>query len=100
MHKSFRRVMALVQKETVQLLRDVRTLLFIVGLPLIELFLFAYAVSLTVYHLPTAVADQSQDKQSRDFIQALVNSQYFDLTLIAQDEAQVRRAIDAGQVKA
>ncbi len=100
MNKSWMRISALIQKETSQLLRDVRTLLFIVGLPLIELFLFAYAVSLTVYHLPLAVADQSQDKQSRDFIQALVNSQYFDFTMAVQNESQVRKAIDAGQVKA
>src|SRR5512140_1164531 len=100
MHKSWMRVSALIQKETSQLLRDFRTLLFIVGLPLIELFLFAYAVSLTVYHLPMAVADQSQDQQSRNFSQALVNSQYFDFTVAVRDEAQVRQAIDAGQVKA
>ncbi len=100
MHKSWMRISALMQKETSQLLRDVRTLLFIVGLPLMELFLFAYAVSLTVYHLPMAVADQSQTTQSRDFIRALVNSQYFDFTVKAQNESQVRRAIDAGQVKA
>src|SRR5512140_3194499 len=100
MRKSWMRVLALIQKETAQLLRDGRTLLFIVGLPLIELFLFAYAVSLTVYHLPMAVADQSQNSESRDFIQALVNSQYFDLALTAQDEFQVRQALDAGEVKA
>ncbi|HLO30878.1 MAG TPA: ABC transporter permease [Anaerolineales bacterium] len=100
MRKSYLRLSALIQKETAQLLRDVRTLVFIVGLPLIELFLFAYAVSLTVYHLPTAVADQSQDVQSRDLIRAFVNSQYFDVTLTAQDEAQVRHALDAGEVKA
>src|SRR5512141_2355918 len=100
MHKSWMRVSALIQKETSQLLRDFRTLAFIVGLPLIELFLFAYAVSLTVYHLPLAVADQSQDAQSRDLIHALVNSQYFDFAMTAQNESQVRQAIDAGQVKA
>ena len=100
MDKSWMRTSALIQKETAQLLRDVRTLVFIIGLPLIELFLFAYAVSLTVYHLPMAVADQSQDEKSREFIHALVNSQYFDFTLAAQNEAQVRNAMDAGQVKA
>jgi ABC-2 type transport system permease protein len=100
MNKSWMRLSALIQKETAQLLRDRRTLLYIVGLPLMELFLFAYAVSLTVYHLPTAIADQSQDMQSRDFIQALVNSQYFDFTLAVQDESQIRLAMDAGQVKA
>ena len=100
MYKSWMRLFALIQKETAQLLRDRRTLLYIVGLPLMELFLFAYAVSLTVYHLPTAVADQSQDMQSRDLIQAFVNSQYFDFTLAVEDEAQIRQAMDAGQVKA
>ena len=100
MNKSWLRLSALIQKETSQLLRDRRNLSYIIGLPLMELFLFAYAVSLTVYHLPTAIADQSQDAQSRAYIQALVDSQYFDFTMKAQDEAGVRRAIDAGDVKA
>jgi ABC-2 type transport system permease protein len=100
MYKNRMRILALIQKETSQLLRDVRNLLYMVGLPVLELFLFAYAVSLTVYHLPTTVADQSQDQRSREFIQALVNSQYFDFSMIAQDEAQVRQEIDTGKVKA
>jgi ABC-2 type transport system permease protein len=100
MNKNRLRVLALIQKETSQLLRDVRNLMYMIGLPVLELFLFAYAVSLTVYHLPTAVADQSQDQRSREFVQALVNSQYFDFTMTAQDEAQVREALDAGKVKA
>jgi ABC-2 type transport system permease protein len=100
MYKNRMRILALIQKETSQLLRDVRNLIYMIGLPILELFLFAYAVSLTVYHLPTAVADQSQDQRSREFVQALVNSQYFDFTMTAQDESQVRNALDAGQVKA
>jgi ABC-2 type transport system permease protein len=100
MYKNRMRILALIQKETSQLLRDVRNLMYMIGLPILELFLFAYAVSLTVYHLPTAVADQSQDRRSREFIQALVNSQYFDFIMTAQNEAEVRQAIDAGKVKA
>jgi ABC-2 type transport system permease protein len=100
MRKNRMRIFALIQKETSQLLRDVRNLLYMIGLPIIELFLFAYAVSLTVYHVPTAVADQSQDERSREFIQALVNSQYFDITMSAQDEDEVRQAIESGQVRA
>jgi len=94
------RLTALIRKETTQLLRDRRTLMFIIALPLIELFLFAYAVSLTVYHLPTAIVDQSHDSQSRAFIQALVSSTYFDETMVAGSEAEAQQAIDAGQVKA
>jgi drug efflux transport system permease protein len=100
MKQSWMRLTALIQKETAQQLRDGRTLLYLIGLPLVELFLFAYAVSLTVYHIPTVVADQSQDAQSRAFVRAMVNSQYFDLTMVVPDEAHVRQAIDDGQVKA
>jgi len=100
MPKRIQRLSALIRKETTQLLRDRRTLMFIIALPLIELFLFAYAVSLTVYHLPTAIVDQSHDSQSRAFIQALVSSTNFDTTLIVQNEAEVVQAIDKGQVKA
>jgi ABC-2 type transport system permease protein len=99
MAKSLQRLRALIYKETVQILRDRRTLMLFFALPLIELFLFAYAVSLTVTHLPTAIVDQSLDARSRDFIQALANSGNFDITLVLQNEQQVRQAMDAGTVK-
>jgi len=100
MSKSFQRLRALIYKEMVQILRDRRTLILFFILPLIELFLFAYAVSLTITHLPTAVVDQSLDYRSQEFIQALVNSGNFDVTLVLQNEQQVIQAIDAGTVKA
>jgi ABC-2 type transport system permease protein len=46
-----------------------------------------------------AVVDQSKDRKSREFIEALVNSQYFDATLRLQSEAEVIQAIDRGEVK-
>ena len=99
MAKSLQRMRALIYKETVQILRDRRTLILFFALPLIELFLFAYAVSLTITHLPTAVVDQSLDTRSRDFTQALVDSGDFDVNLVLQNEQQVMQAIDAGTVK-
>lgn len=96
----WRRLAALSRKEVTQLLRDRRGLFFIFSLPLIQLFLYAYAVNTTVYHIPMAVVDQSQDRKSREFIQALVVSQYFDVKLQAGSEAEVSAAIDRGQVRA
>jgi len=98
--KGLQRFGALVRKELIQLLRDRRSLVFMLGLPLVQLFLFAYAVNTTVYHIPTAIVDQSQDRKSREFIQAMVNSQYFDMTLQLQNQDQVISAIDRGDVKA
>jgi ABC-2 type transport system permease protein len=100
MRKRLQRFGALVQKETIQLLRDRRTLGIILAIPFIELFLFAYAVDMTVDHIPTAVADMSLDTQSRALVDALQISGYFDVTLHLQDEGQVMRAIDEGRVRA
>ena len=100
MQKSLQRLSALILKETIQLMRDRRTLMMVFGLPLIELFLFGYAVALTVYHIPTAVADQNKSPESRDFIQALVNSQYFDITETLQSQDQIVQEMNAGHVRA
>ncbi len=100
MRKSLQRLAALTYKETVQILRDRRTLIMFFVLPVFQLFLFAYAVSLTVDHLPTALVDQSLAQPGRDYVQSLVNSGFFDIHLVLQNEQEVIQAIDAGQVKA
>jgi ABC-2 type transport system permease protein len=100
MWKRIKRLLAIMKKEMIQLLRDRRTLVLFFSLPLLELFLFAYAVELTVDHMPTAVADMSRDVQSQQLIDALQVSGYFDVVRYLEDEADVIRAIDAGQVKA
>ena len=100
MRKRLQRFRALVRKETIQLLRDRRTLFIILSIPFIELFLFAYAVEMTVDHIPTAVADMSLDARSRALIDALETSGYFDVEMRLENEAQVIRAIDEGRVRA
>ena len=99
-YKPLKRIWAVVQKETIQLVRDWRALVLVLLLPLLEMFLFAYAVSLTLDHIPTVVADQSTDVRSRDFVDALVASGYFDVAMYVEDEAEVMWAIDEGLVKA
>jgi len=95
-----RRITAVMRREMIQRLRDGRTLALILGMPLIQLILFAYAVDLTADHLPTTVADFSMDTQSRAFIAALTVSGYFDVISYVEDEAGVIHAIDEGQVRA
>ena len=100
MRKSLKRIMAFMQKETIQILRDWRTLTMILVMPIAMMFFFAYAVNLLIDHMPTAVADMSKDTESRAFIEALEVSGYFDVTMYVEDEAAVVRAIDVGQAKA
>ncbi len=100
MPRRIQRFGSLVKKEMIQALRDRRTLAIVMITPLLELFLFAYAVDMTVDHIPTAVADRSLDAQSRALIEAMTVSGYFDVKLYLEDEAQVVQAIDEGRVGA
>jgi len=95
-----KRLWSVIQKEFVQLLRDRRTLLIQLLLPVIQLVLFGYAVETQVDHLPTVVVDGSRDAQSWRFVDALVNTSYFDVHDYLTSEREVIRAIDSGQAKA
>ena len=99
MEINWQRLAALTRKEVIQFLRDRRLLVFILGMPVLQLILYGYAATLTVYHLPMAVVDQSNDPKSRQFIAALVNSQYFDFNESLNSEDELTRAIDRGEVK-
>jgi len=100
MQFDFQRLGALMRKEAIQILRDRRFIVLFLGLTFVQLFVYSYAASRTVYHLPVAVVDQSRDPTSRAFVQALVNSQYFNVTMYLDDQSQAKQAIDKGQVKA
>lgn len=100
MRRRLGRIWALIGKEIVQIVRDWRTLTMILLLPLIELFLFAYAVDLTVQDIPTAVADMSLDARSRELVDSLVVSGYFDVVIHVENEEEVLQAIDEGEARA
>jgi len=94
------RILAIVQKEFAQALRDRTTLGIMLTIPLLQLILFGYAINTNVQHIPTVVADQSLDPDSRDYLDAMVNSGYFDIVATAPDQAGVVRAMDGGRAQA
>jgi len=96
----FRRIWALLAKEFIQTLRDRRTLAIQIGLPIVQLFIFGYAIRMNVEHVPTAVADQSLDPASRAYVQSMVVSGYFDVVAYVSSEEEVIRAIDEGRAQA
>jgi len=74
-------------KEFIQLRRDRVTLGLIIGIPIIQVLLFGYAIDTDVRHLPTAVLDASGTRESRDLIAAFRNTTYFDPVAISPDGA-------------
>jgi ABC-2 type transport system permease protein len=95
-----RRIWAVMQKEFIHIVRDRRTLMILIGMPMIQLLLFGYAVHMSVDHIPTVVADQSLDSASRAYVDALVTSSYFDVTAYLSSQAEVIQAIDEGRAQA
>jgi ABC-2 type transport system permease protein len=65
-----------------------------------EMFLLAYSATFTVQHLPLVVYNPNNDVQSREFIHKVENSGFFDVTMSAQSQEEVKNAIDEGKVEA
>jgi ABC-2 type transport system permease protein len=95
-----RRIWAVIQKEFIQTLRDRRTLMIQLAMPMIQLFLFGYAISMSVDHIPTLVADQSLDPASRAYVEAIAASGFFDIHAYVASQDEVLQAIDQGRVQA
>ncbi len=94
-----RRLKALLVKEFIQMRRDRLTFAMMIGLPIVQLLVFGFAINTDVKHLPTAVYDQSLQQDSRDFLSALTASEYFDITVVAKSHEEVAAAVESGRTK-
>jgi ABC-type multidrug transport system permease subunit len=94
---SFKRLIALLRKEWIQVKRDAMTLRIIVALPIMQLFLFGYAINTNPQHLPTGLLSQSHSKYERTLVAALRNTGYYDIRTMSS-EAEAERALMQGEV--
>ncbi|HKT97984.1 MAG TPA: ABC transporter permease [Paraburkholderia sp.] len=90
---------SIVLKEFLQLKRDRVTFAMIVGLPIIQLTLFGYAINTDPKHLPTAIVVGEDSPFSRSFVAGMKNSAYFDVVETLPDEASARHALARGSVQ-
>ncbi|MDN3919539.1 ABC transporter permease [Roseateles violae] len=90
---------AVVRKEFIQLRRDRITFAMVVGIPVVQLLLFGYAINTEPRHLPTAVVVAEPSEFSRSFLAAMRNSGYFEIVEELDSEAAARAALQRGRVK-
>src|SRR5437868_13963008 len=95
---SFARLGALLIKEFIQMRRDRLTFAMMLGVPLIQLVLFGYAINSDPKHLPTAVYSAGNSVFSRTIVWGMRNSSYFDVTREPGSEAEIRELLARGQV--
>lgn len=96
---SFRRWWAIVVKEFLQLRRDRVSLGMVIGIPVIQLLLFGFAINTNPKQLPTAVLDYDQSEFTRSFVAALRNSDYFRIVESLPDEQSAREALIKGEMQ-
>ena len=96
---SFHRLWAVVLKEFLQMKRDRVTFAMMVGIPLMQLLLFGFAINSDPRHLPTAVRSADQGPFARTLVQALRTSDYFHLMRETETEAETRRLLQLGEVQ-
>jgi ABC-2 type transport system permease protein len=96
---SFSRWLGIVGKEFIQLKRDRLTFGMIVGIPVVQLVLFGFAINSDPKRLPTALLVADRSEFSRSILAGLQNSSYFDFIGEAKDEDDADRMLAVGKAQ-
>jgi ABC-2 type transport system permease protein len=91
---SWRRFVAVLRKEWIQVRRDPMTLRLIIALPVMQLFLFGYAINADPKHLPTGLLAAEPSRYERTIVAALQNTGYYDVRALPSEAAAERALAD------
>ena len=92
------RTLAVSRKEARQIVRDSRSLYLALGIPVLLMILFGYALSLDVDDIPVAIWDQDRSPQSREFLNQLTGSGYFRTVFSTEDYGKIVKAVDDNSI--
>lgn len=93
------RIIPIMRKEALHIRRDPRSLYMAIGLPILLLVLFGYAITFDIRHVAVAVADLDGSWASRDLVARVRASEYFSLQGLARDDRDAGRWLEEGRVK-
>ena len=96
---SWLRWTGIIVKEFIQLKRDRLTFGMIVGIPILQLILFGFAINSDPKRLPTAVLDADRSLYGRTLVQGLKNSGYFRIDREVRTEREAEDLIASGEVQ-
>jgi ABC-2 type transport system permease protein len=96
---SLKRFVAIMMKEFVQMRRDRLTFAMIVGIPILQLVLFGYAINSDPKSLPTAIVDYDRSDLTRSIVRGLENTGYYRVVAKPAGEADADRLLATGDVQ-
>jgi len=95
---SFARITAVLRKEFIQMRRDRMTFAMMIGIPVMQLIMFGFAINTDPRHLPAALIDRDHSAISRALTTAIENSTYMAITHRPEHEAAAEKLMREGQV--
>jgi ABC-2 type transport system permease protein len=90
----------MLRKEFIQMGRDRLTFALMVGIPIVQVILFGYAIRTEVRNLPTVVLDESHSFESRSLISVMEQTQNFRIAGSVHSRDEVRNWIESGRARA
>ena len=96
---SWSRWVGIIVKEFIQLKRDRLTFGMIIGIPVLQLILFGYAINSDPKSLPTAVLQADSSPYSRTLLSAMQTSGYFRIRSFVRDEDELEQLLARGEVQ-
>ena len=95
-----RNIRAIALKEVIHILRDRRTLMMVIFMPIMQVMIYGYGINTDVKHLRTYVYDQDKTYLSRRLVDSFTHSDYFLIAAKANSMDEVRHALDKGWAQA
>jgi len=96
-HPSLRRIVAIAKKESLHIVRDLRSLLIVILMPVIMLLLYGFALNTDIRNIRLTAVDRDNTSDSRDLVARFTASKYFILTRpVSTDEAGAMAALQKG----
>ncbi len=96
---SITRFLAIIIKEFIQMRRDRVTFGMMVGIPLLQLTLFGFAINSDPKHLPAAVLMNDNGPQARTLLSAIRNTSYYEFVREVKSEDEAREVLEHGEVQ-
>ncbi|MEA1978136.1 MAG: ABC transporter permease [Chloroflexota bacterium] len=94
------RLQSIMRKEFIQIIRDPRTLILIIFIPIMQLLLMGYAATTDVRNVPLAIFDQDRGMEARALLDAYRAADYFHLAYDVDSLDEILSLIDGGDAKA
>ncbi len=87
------------KKEFIQIFRDKKSLLILLGIPTIQILLFGFAITNEIRDVRIAILDYSKDNTTKEIISKIVSTNYFKLYKMLRNEKDIERAFQTGEIK-